>query len=537
MDEQLGALRASPLTAAAAPHRARPAARGLRWWFALLVLCCTLPASFLAALYLAYDYHRERERITRDTMVTARALAAAVDRDLAATKSALLALASSPYLADGDLINFHAQALQALSTQTALNIVLIGPQHRQLLNTLVPYGSPLPMERNSALLKVLDTGKPVVSDLFSGPVAKRSLLAVGVPVQRMGGVAYVLAAGVEPVSVGSALRLRELPAEWVAGVFDSSGTVVARTHDAGTFVGRKGSADLLRELGRQPEGVFEGRTLEGTPVLTVFTHCAESNWTVAIGIPRDSLAQPLRGAALGLLAATFALLAAALAIAWLIGRRIQHAVRALVPAALALGKGHAVEVGVLGLAEVDEVGSALNSASTLLQQALQRAHHDPLTGLANRSLLDELLRTLLAASQRTGRPVALLYIDLDGFKAINDRYGHARGDEVLRWVAQRLRDTVRLSDSAARLGGDEFVMLLPDADVDGAAQVATKVLQVLAEPWPDSTVQLPVSASIGISVFPLHAGNAEDLVRRADSAMYAAKAAGKHRFMVAKDHD
>ena len=160
-----------------------------------------------------------------------------------------------------------------------------------------------------------------------------------------------------------------------------------------------------------------------------------------------------------------------------------------------------------------------------------QAFHDNLTGLANRPLLRDHLEQATARARR-GSPVALLMIDLDGFKTVNDTYGHAAGDQLLVAVAQRLRDGIRGADTAARLGGDEFAVLLDGMDSpDDAVLVAGRLLAALQEPLTVSGVELTPRGSIGVAVWRDHA-DGDALMRDADTAMYAAKTAGKSRVAV-----
>lgn len=161
------------------------------------------------------------------------------------------------------------------------------------------------------------------------------------------------------------------------------------------------------------------------------------------------------------------------------------------------------------------------------------AMYDQLTGLANRSLLSDRLMTAIRQARRSSGRLALLFIDFDGFKAINDRYGHDAGDEVLAASGQRLRQTLRESDTPARIGGDEFVVLLPDVEsVKTAALVAEKLLKGMQDPIPWMEHTLQVGVSIGIALYPDHGETADDLLSRADDAMYAAKMAGKGRWVL-----
>jgi len=159
------------------------------------------------------------------------------------------------------------------------------------------------------------------------------------------------------------------------------------------------------------------------------------------------------------------------------------------------------------------------------------AHHDALTQLPNRVHMQEKLQSILALAKRHGSSVAVLFVDLDGFKPVNDRYGHQAGDRVLATVAQRILATVRHADAVARIGGDEFLVALSDVRDDGAvATIARKVLAAIAESIDLGGPQARVSASIGISVYPRDATAGDELIVLADQAMYEAKDAGKNAY-------
>jgi diguanylate cyclase (GGDEF)-like protein/PAS domain S-box-containing protein len=160
------------------------------------------------------------------------------------------------------------------------------------------------------------------------------------------------------------------------------------------------------------------------------------------------------------------------------------------------------------------------------QQITYLAYHDALTGLANRTLLEEHLKLALARSRRTGAGVALLQLDLDNFKLVNDSLGHRAGDELIRRLAARLQETVRTTDLLARTGGDGFLLLLADLHEEPAGvaeRVATQIVDCLAEPFMVAGAEFQVSASIGIALAPRDARDAEALLAHADSAMYQAK--------------
>lgn len=159
-----------------------------------------------------------------------------------------------------------------------------------------------------------------------------------------------------------------------------------------------------------------------------------------------------------------------------------------------------------------------------------RSLHDALTGLPNRVLLGQRLEQALAVAGRERRRAAVMFVDLDGFKPVNDRHGHAAGDALLVEASARLRGCVRASDTVARIGGDEFALVVGGiAEAGQALAVAEKVRRAIAAPFQHDGFELRVSSSIGVAVFPEHGSGERALLRHADTAMYAAKAGGRDR--------
>jgi diguanylate cyclase (GGDEF)-like protein len=200
-------------------------------------------------------------------------------------------------------------------------------------------------------------------------------------------------------------------------------------------------------------------------------------------------------------------------------------------------------VSVSGSDEIAQLGRGFNiTLSELHRRNVDKkeaesklefqAFNDALTGLPNRRLFSDRLSQTLALGGRDGRMIALLYIDLDGFKLVNDSLGHPVGDSLLAQVAARLQSRVRKSDTLARLGGDEFTVILTSLHAkEEAASAAKALLDVLAPPFFVDGHQLTIGASVGISVFPENGKDADELMQQADSAMYAAKRDGKNRAM------
>jgi len=188
---------------------------------------------------------------------------------------------------------------------------------------------------------------------------------------------------------------------------------------------------------------------------------------------------------------------------------------------------------------IESIGAIAGFA---VERALHEEHlsalafHDPLTGLANRALMLERLGERLAAARLSNTSVAVHFIDLDRFKAVNDTHGHAAGDEVLRAVGRRLDRIVREGDTTARLGGDEFVILQSNVREPRSAEIlAQRIIDTLNVPVRGAALSYNIGASVGIALYPSDADNAEALIARADAALYSVKKSGRGRLAFAAD--
>jgi diguanylate cyclase (GGDEF)-like protein len=178
--------------------------------------------------------------------------------------------------------------------------------------------------------------------------------------------------------------------------------------------------------------------------------------------------------------------------------------------------------------ELDRANQALKAVN---EQLSDLALYDALTGLPNRTLLETRMAQASAHAERSGKPFALMFVDLDRFKPVNDSLGHGVGDELLKAVAQRLTSCVRKVDTVARTGGDEFVVVLSEiADTQVAAQVAAKILDELSRPFRLGRHEVNISGSIGISVYPRDGRDLNRLKINADEAMYQAKRGGRSNY-------
>ena len=442
-----------------------------------------------------------------------------------------MTLTSSSHLSGEDLKNFHRQARSVLlHLPAANNIYLTDRDGRQLVNTLKAFGVPLPFTGNRNLVqKTVETGKTQVSSVFTEAVAGLPLVAVAVPVVVDGEVVYVLAATIRPVELSSFLSNQFLPGEWIISVHDGAARFVARSQEFGKYVGRPVSPDLSLAASKQASGTLEGTTREGTVVLAAYTTSTYTGWTTAVGIPKSKLLGELNlvmsaGVAASLLVVVMGILAAIF-----VAGKIRAGIVSLIPAAEALNSSERVKLPAQSFSELAALASALQRSSERLIRSEHDAQHDPLTQLANRSFMTTILPRLVELCSRNRSSLSLLYIDLDGFKQVNDTMGHQAGDEVLCTAARRLSETVRSSDVCVRLGGDEFAVILPETGRAGALYTAEKILKNLCLEISTSEGPATVSASIGFAVLPADALNTSDLIEEADRAMYEAKRNGKNR--------
>jgi diguanylate cyclase (GGDEF)-like protein len=500
----------------------------------LLVTICIVPASLIAVSLLSYDYLRARDAQIDSTVTTARTIAYSVDKEFSSIEAALRALATSPSLSKQDLRAFYAQMSDAQSSGLLQDLVLSMPSGKQLLNSSQPYGERLPIIAESTNLHLLDdTNGPVISRLVKDAISNQATIIVSIPVRRAGKHLYNLSAYIAPNQFARLLKQQQLAPDWIVAIIDSQSTIVARTHDMARFSGKQAAPGLLEAMKFDNEGWFEGTTSEGTPVLGMFSRSAVSNWSVAIGIPSASLTGEMRTKVGWLAVAILVLLVSSLGVASYVATRIAQAVRGLRAPALALGQGENVVIPSLRLKEANEVGAALCQASLMLRTARHQATHDVLTGLPNRALFNDLVNRQIAISALASTHFSVLYIDLDGFKPVNDIHGHAAGDAILCEVAARLRGELRDSDMAARLGGDEFAVILVGTAGSAAAKVADNLIRAVSKPYAFKGEVVRISASIGVAGYPEAGAVDHELLRMADLAMYQAKDAGKGRVICA----
>jgi len=193
-----------------------------------------------------------------------------------------------------------------------------------------------------------------------------------------------------------------------------------------------------------------------------------------------------------------------------------------------------IEALIVNFRDVSERKEMDAVRSTLEEQIHFKAFHDPLTGLPNRSLFEDRLALAIARADRHAEGLAVMFLDLDRFKLVNDSYGHSVGDDLLQAVANRLRGCIRDHDSVARMGGDEFLLLFPDlGDREDAQRVGRKLLRLFSRPFSLRGGPVALTASVGIALYRVDGTSSEELLKSADAAMYSAKSLGRNRTALA----
>jgi signal transduction histidine kinase len=347
---------------------ARGRSRSIRARLMQIVFTLVIPGTIGFAIIATSFYERERDRIAQSTIVTASALVSAVDRDLVSTTTAAQILALSPNLQSEDFVAFYREAGKLVPLVFGTNFALADASGQQLVNTLIPYGEPLPRYPNSRSQgRVFETGKPVISDIIMSQVLHRPVIAINVPVMHDNQVKYTLSVGVFPERLTELLVRQKLPPSWIAAIIDTSGVIVARTHNPDRFIGQNAAPLLLEAMARASSGVVETRTVEGIPVFSSFSRSDVSNWTVAIGIPVAELSLALNRLLLFGGAGMLGVLLTGLALAAYQANQIAHAVQDLIPPALALGRGEVPNTPRSDVREADDVALALGRAHQILQ--------------------------------------------------------------------------------------------------------------------------------------------------------------------------
>ena len=301
--------------------------------------------------------------------------------------------------------------------------------------------------------------------------------------------------------------------------------------------------EAVYKMTKNEKGVFRYQ-YEGVEKLTAYAPIPGMNWSLAVTLPTAEVTGQLEQLTLISFVTSISVLILTVFVVIIFARRISKPIKDLEVAANRVASGDLTamnlkitsndEVGRLGQA-FEKMTSELEISYALIRKSEEHAKHnalyDNLTGLCNRTLFTDRLNHSLQEARCNNQLVALLFLDLDGFKAINDSYGHSQGDLVLKEVATRLNLIASPTDTVCRLGGDEYTMILPDIkSKDNVEIIIQKIVESFVPPFHLENHKAPLSVSIGISIFPFNGDDLDTLLKHADDAMYEVKASGKNGY-------
>lgn len=473
-------------------HRNTPT-MGVRGWLLVLALVTGLPTTVFSVFAMVEHMRAQQEKTDAELRRQVLAVAQAVDAELSAKAAMLHALAASQDSERMDVGQLYRQARGVGSAHREVqSLALVAHDGKQVFSTWEPLGSVLPSTGDlTSVRRALDEERPVVSALFRGSISHQPVTALGVPMQAGRGHRYALRMNIGVDAYARLLEEERLPEGWAATLVDGQGTILARTllpeQAVGKVVGQR-----LREVLDSSE-VMEAANREGVPVRFAVAPVGLWGWHAVVQVPVSRLQAAMRGYLLRLAGIGGACIIVGFAGAWLLSRRFVAEVELAARSCL-LPEANDEPARPTMVRELRQVGDELAAAREREEMALR----DSLTGLAGRALFLRHARRLLETSRHDqSLRLAVMFIDLDGFKQLNDQYGHAEGDTVLRRTARVLEGAVRSSDVVGRLGGDEFVLCLAlqsDTACEVARGVAARVVSGVAQ------IGFGVGCSVGIAL-------------------------------------
>jgi PAS domain S-box-containing protein len=434
---------------------------GLRAHLVIFGLAIVVPV----LLYSGFLLHRytQQERLASEgrALEIARALSADIDREISAMVTTLETLATARALATGDFEAFHARARQALQPRK-WNVVLIDASNQQLLNTRVPWGTPLPVSSltDPDLPKLArQTGEPYVTDLFLGTVAQRLIFSVSVPVRVGQEVRYALVMSVEPERLVEILAGDGLPTGWLATIADRKNRVMARSRLAKEFLGKPVPADVLRQYEGRREGVVTTADDDGEPALHAFHTSKLTQWRVAVWAPLPVVEGSLWQAWTWFLWSGAVLLSLSVLMAFAVGRLMAAPIAELSRAGKALGQAKPVTPISSTLREVDELSLVLAGAARELDARMRaQAHLAAIVASSPSAIVslspDGIIRTWNAAAttlfgytpeEAVGRPVHILSPP-DARELFDNLYAEVRSGATVHIDVLRRHKDGRLID-------------------------------------------------------------------------------------------
>lgn len=290
------------------------------WRVVALVAVCILPMWIFAGYLAVISFDSGRQTLEQSLSAAAQLQLRSVEREIGVIEASLRALATSPNLDRHDYAAFYAQAEEVLRHSAGSNIVLRAPTGEQIINTLRPFGQALPTDPPPYLSQLLETGRPVLSDLYGGHVSGRPTVSLSIPVIRDGRIGAILVMAFDTMKFAPLIRQEGYPSSWVGAMLDRTGTIVARLREPEKFVGHKAAANVLDAINKAPAGVVEVTSLEGTKILAGYRRSDLYGWTFIDAVPREELEASLKASLLLSLAGGTGLFLFTLLSAWLLWR-------------------------------------------------------------------------------------------------------------------------------------------------------------------------------------------------------------------------
>lgn len=524
-------------------------ALSIRWHLLLLLLALSVPFVLYLLISSARQADNDRDLAGQRMLGAARLTAARLDDHIGDIRQVLVVLSGvvEPTLAQRDRNDALLRSLATRLPPQVSNLSVwtasgqnAGTIDVRLRRTAID-ATPRKFFKDALRSPEMSVEAPAIS-----PASGQLVGIFAMRVERDGHVVGVVAVTAQLTQLQNLLMPENtLPKGSLITVTDETGVVLARSIEPENWIGKNVIASRtggVRQSLRQREGTREGLSADGINRIAGFTMAARMPWLVYVGIPVDEALASVRTRLNENMAAGAAMLALGLLLALWVAHRIASRLQQLGEDAAKLEAGdlsHRSQLHPGG--EIGALASTLNRMAEALQQrnALleasqeklkQQAEHDHLTGLPNRVLCLDRLDRAIARAERSRGPMALLFLDIDNFKAVNDGFGHQAGDDLLRDFSARLRASVRISDTVARFAGDEFTVILEGlGGIEDACRIAQSILDGGRQLVGVRGQQVPVSASIGIAMF--QAGESVDaFIHRADEAMYMAKRQGRDRY-------
>jgi PAS domain S-box-containing protein len=403
-------------------------ALALKWHLVLLVAGALLPLLAFAAVVVYRLADSERAATDRRLLRSAQDLSLVLDREIQSTVRTLSAVAESEELDRENLEAFHSESKRVLSSQRAwLTLILLKPDGQQLLNTNVPWGTPLSAATEPDSLRLaVEQKRPVVGSVTRGRLNQTLGFPVRVPVMRGGEVRYVLTAVITPDALAVVVGLRGQPnEEWARVVVDAQGVIVARSHEQERYVGTRVTDSFLRHMRESGEGLFQSTARDGTTSIYVaYNREPSSGWTTAVAVPAEVVESPARSKTLVVLGLGFALLSLSTLGAFVISRHVRRGLLAAAEAAETMSRGEHPKALTSNVREVAQLGRALTHSAALLAQheqerdeQLARATAARAEAESARRAQEDLLRNLRKSEERFAKafeasPLALTITSL-----------------------------------------------------------------------------------------------------------------------------